>query len=586
MIQPSPRDDGRVLVRKANDGGVSPPREERPLQESLRLLESVFRAIPDVLFVVDRELRVVMSNQGDPAGRIIDPTEIRPFCHNARGLFDQCPENRGKACQSCPVRNVFQTKEVCRAELASAHDGRTRAVCGSPVFDDAGDVTLVVVHVRDITDEKRDQQEIKHYAAALESANKALEEFCQAAEAATRAKSEFLANMSHEIRTPMTAILGYAENLLAPELVELDRIDAVQTIRRNGEHLLTILNDILDLSKIEAGKLHVERIACSPAQVVADVKTLMQDPAKQKALAFEVAYQGPIPKVIQSDPTRLRQILINLVGNAIKFTTRGAVRLIVSMARGETEPMLAFEVTDSGIGMSADEVARLFRPFSQADSSTTRKFGGTGLGLAISRRLVERLGGRITVESRPGEGSTFRVLVATGMDDKLELVDHPDVTARDESVSAAQASNEDLASLAGRRVLVAEDAPDNQRLICIILKKAGVEVSLAENGRVARDAAMESLTSGKPFDVVLMDMQMPELDGYEATQQLRAGGYTGPIVALTAHAVGPQCERCREVGCDAYATKPISRAALLGIVSEYARRGPRRAHSDVSARKS
>jgi len=426
---------------------------------------------------------------------------------------------------------------------------------------------LLQAVVRDVTQRQQMEQDLKDYMLALKSANEALEQFSQAAESANRAKSEFLANMSHEIRTPMTAILGYADVLLGT-LADESSLLAARTIKRNGEYLLDLINDILDLSKIEAGKLDVQRVACYPVHVVAEVYCLMRIRAESKGLPLEVEYVGPIPEIIQSDPTRLRQILINLVGNAIKFTETGRVRLVVRLAPGlGTPPRLRFDVIDTGIGLAPEQVAQIFNPFTQADSSTSRRYGGTGLGLAISRRLAEMLGGNITVASAPGDGSTFTVTVQTGPLDGVRMLDNPrQIMERHQAErKTPPTSNVDLRG----RILLAEDGPDNQRLIAFFLNQAGADVTLADNGQAAYEKAMDAMAADQPFDVILMDMQMPVMDGYEATRQLREAGYRAPILALTAHAMTGDRERCLAAGCDGYMTKPIQRDALLQLVQEH-----------------
>ena len=307
----------------------------------------------------------------------------------------------------------------------------------------------------------------------------------QQAEAATRAKSEFLANMSHEIRTPMTAILGFSDVLL-------DEIDwsnspphhrvAMETIKRNGEYLLDLINDILDVAKIEAGAMTIESVPVSPCNLVGDIASLMRVRAKEKSLALVVAFIGPIPQTIQTDPTRLRQILLNLVGNAIKFTAHGRVYITVRLDRADDcSPKLCFEVSDTGVGITPAQQIRLFRPFTQADASTTRKFGGTGLGLTITKQLTEMLGGHITVKSTPQHGSSFSVTVRTGPLDDVPMLEQmteaglirdamPRPTKRDRDLSC--------------RVLLAEDGPDNQRLISFFLSKVGIELSLLRTGRL------------------------------------------------------------------------------------------------------
>jgi signal transduction histidine kinase/DNA-binding response OmpR family regulator len=385
---------------------------------------------------------------------------------------------------------------------------------------------------------------------------------------ANRAKSAFLANMSHEIRTPMAAVIGYADLLLEPTLGPSDRVNYVQTIRRNAEHLLTLVNDILDISKIEAGKMTVESIATSPSQTIVEVASLMRVRAVEKNLALDVEYQGPIPERIQSDPTRLRQILVNFVGNAVKFTDKGRVRVRVRCERPESaDPRLAIEVSDTGIGMTREEIDKLFTAFTQADASTTRRFGGSGLGLVISKRLAELLGGEIDVESTVGRGSLFRLTVPTGplvgvkmVEGRLEagMGDGPARTVRHVPSLPAPCS-----------VLLAEDGHDNQVLIKTFLVAAGATVRVVGDGQLAVEQANAALAAGKPYDLVLMDMQMPVLDGYSATSKLRQMGYRGPIVAITAHAMTGDRERCESAGCDDYLTKPVDRAQLVATVARF-----------------
>jgi len=394
-----------------------------------------------------------------------------------------------------------------------------------------------------------------------------------AAEQANEAKSEFLANMSHEIRTPMTALLGYADVLLEEGDIKQappQRIEAIATIKRNVKYLLGILNDILDLSKIEAHQLDVERIECSPAEILAEVHSLVAVAADAKGLSVDMACDSPIPTRIQSDPTRVRQILINLLGNAIKFTEIGAVRIGVSLGGDPHAAELCFTVRDTGIGMTSEELSRLFRPFTQADSSTTRHYGGTGLGLTISKRLVELLGGTITVSSQPGVGSEFRVRLPVG-----SVIGVPQIQrlpqASDVSRSEVRAGRRPKVQL-DARVLLAEDGPDNQRLFGHFLRVAGAEVTIAGDGRRALELALDAWTAGRPFDVVLMDMQMPTMDGYQATRALREAGYGGAIIALTAHAMATDRERCLAVGCNDFETKPVDRERLYAKIAEWSRR--------------
>ena len=397
----------------------------------------------------------------------------------------------------------------------------------------------------------------------------------EAAEEANKAKSEFLANMSHEIRTPMTAIMGFTEELgnsieccaVCPDhqacITRTHNRESIQIIRRNGEHLLELINDILDLSKVEAGKVEMERVACSPVQIGEDAVSLMRVRAIEKGLSLDARYEFPLPEAILVDPARVRQILINLVGNAVKFTSRGRVEIVLRCAADVQagRATIAFDVKDTGIGMTGEQIDRLFQPFAQADSSTTRQYGGTGLGLAISKRLAETMGGDIQVVSRPGEGSTFTFTMEVELALPVRMLNNISEVAEQAS-HRSQSTCPAAVRLRGR-VLLAEDGPDNQKLISMILGKAGAEVDLAVNGLVAVEMALAARLAGAGYDAILMDMQMPEMDGYEATRKLRLAGYTGAIIALTAHAMAGDRAKCIDAGCDDYATKPVDRGALL-----------------------
>jgi PAS domain S-box-containing protein len=397
------------------------------------------------------------------------------------------------------------------------------------------------------------------------------------AESANRAKSEFLANMSHEIRTPMTAILGFAEVLLEQDMLTdaaPEQVEAARTIKSNGEHLLSLMNDILDLSKIEAGKMMTELTACSPGRIVAEVISLMQVRADAKGLTLAVEYDGPIPETIQSDPTRLRQVLMNVIANGIKFTEVGGVRIIVRLAGSDGRPELQIDVEDTGIGMTEDQVACLFQPFAQADASTTRKFGGTGLGLAISKRLAEMLGGDVNIlRTQIGVGTSIRLTAATGPLKGVPLIRNSAAVTVGSPEMGEEAKCVDGQCLHDARILLAEDGPDNQRLIAHLLRKVGAAVTVVENGKLAVDAALASQGTGHPFDVILMDMQMPVMDGYEAVRSLRRTGYTGLIISLTAHAMAHDRDKCLAAGCNDYASKPIDRRKLVGMLVRHVR-GP------------
>tara|TARA_R110002111_G_scaffold117466_3_gene179508 strand:+ start:6129 stop:9128 length:3000 start_codon:yes stop_codon:yes gene_type:complete len=426
-------------------------------------------------------------------------------------------------------------------------------------------VSSVVLADREIfTGIIQDISERKEYERSLNEARKR-------AEAANEAKSEFLANMSHEIRTPMTAILGFTDILLG-QLKNKEDIEFAKIVKQNGEYLIVVINDILDLSKIEARKMKLEHVPINVQEFVSDLAALMQVKADSSGLKFRITFENPIPETIISDPTRLRQILINLLGNAIKFTETGSVELRIKTIQPEsTSAQLQFEVIDTGIGISENALAQIYQPFTQADSSTTRKYGGTGLGLAITKRLVEMLGGRIQVTSVPGEGSTFTISARTGSLEGIRLLQLNANSIRNISSEINQEKTlKTNNTVSSGRVLIVEDGLDNQRLISFLLKKEGMQVDLADNGQIGYDQAMAALETEQPYDFILMDMQMPVMDGYTATRKLRDAGYTGPIIALTAHAMKNDMDKCLEAGCNAYATKPVDKRKLMETLARLA----------------
>jgi len=400
-------------------------------------------------------------------------------------------------------------------------------------------------------------EKFKAQAGALDRARKK-------AEAANRAKSEFLANMSHEIRTPLTAMVGYAELLTRPSRKVGDQEAWMKGLRRGSDHLLALVNDILDLSKIEAGKMQISLEPQSPLQIVRQVVQLMRPQAKEKMLYLSLELAGNLPRIIETDEVRLRQVLVNLVGNAVKFTDTGGITIKMQMRKqGKGSAVLEISVKDTGIGIPEDQLSEIFSPFTQASEQLRE---GTGLGLDISIRMAELLGGKLSVQSTLGNGSTFSLALNAGPMSDLDMVE-PSELARtpDPSLAANGADQFDL-SLEGRRVLVVEDGRDNQRILRFLLEEAGAGVDVAEDGKQAIDRVV---SSSNPYDLVLMDVQMPVMDGYEATAELRRRGFSNPIIAITAYALARDLKRCLEAGCNDFVTKPLVPGQLLGTLERW-----------------
>ena len=411
---------------------------------------------------------------------------------------------------------------------------------GNPILDEAGNMAGFIGSSLDITEIYGSQQALKEL---------------------DQRKDEFLANMSHEIRSPLTGIMGYADILLTRLKDPLD-IQCLQTIKESGDYLIEIVNDILDLSKIEAGKLILSMEAISPHAVLAEIQSLMDVRAREKNLPLVLRYDGVLPASMQTDRTRLRQIVINLVSNAIKFTDRGRVEIVARFL--SDEGLFQIEVIDTGIGIAPEQQARLFEPFTQGDSTSTRKHGGTGLGLTITRRLVEMLGGSISLETEPDKGSTFRVLIPT--------------PAQQEAVPVnAGLPNDPVLNdwpLRHHHVLVVDDREEFCYLVSRYIEDAGGRATAVSNGEAAIEA-LEAAEKSDPFHVVILDIQMPGIDGYETARRIRAKGFQTPILALTAGAMVGDREKCLQAGCNDYLTKPIDRRALIKLVARYAQESAR-----------
>jgi PAS domain S-box-containing protein len=385
------------------------------------------------------------------------------------------------------------------------------------------------------------------------------------AEAANMAKSVFLANMSHEIRTPLGAIMGFSDLVIDPRIGLAEKVKYVAAIRRNGQLLSKIINDILDFSRVEAGRLEIHAHDTSLQEILTDTRMTLGLQAQDKGIALNFSVDENLPEVIKTDPFRLRQILLNVIGNSIKFTAQGSINVKVKLVENDNGlEKLAFIVKDTGMGIPQNQVEKLFKPFSQAEETSNRVYGGTGLGLALTKRLSNFLGGDIVLTQNVlGKGCTFMVTIDPG---PRHAHENPLINTVQKEFNISQGISVRIDEL---NILLAEDAPDNQELVSQILMLAGAKVNVASNGLEAIEKAMCG-----SYDVLLMDLQMPVMDGYEATAELRRHGYSGTIVALTAHCIGSVAQQCLQRGFDDYISKPVNRNDLLQRLSDISKHKP------------
>ena len=538
-----------VVATKLAAEADAEKRRHEALNQSEKKFRAMFESSRDALMLLDRN---GVFDCNDATLNMFGVGTKQDFCGRTAVQFSPPTQPDGEASATAAawrIDEAFRTGEQ-RFEWQHVRDN-------GEIFDaevllsrqmEAGQ-PILQASVRDISERKREEEMLLDARRAAVEAN--------------QAKSEFLANMSHEIRTPLNGILGYCELLRRGTADPGMVAEHVETIHASGEHLLALINDVLDLSKIEAGRMTFENIRCSPHAVIRDVLSMLRVKAVEKGLKLESTWKAGVPTTIHSDPARLKQLLINLVGNAIKFTESGQISVTTSAVENDETTVLQVEIEDTGIGIAEDMLDRIFEPFDQADTSITRRFGGTGLGLSICRQIAAGLGGDITVRSESGKGSVFTCRIGCGSLEGVdrtereafeavgELPRHPDITPP--------------CTLEGTRVLLCEDGEVNRRLVKLVLEEVGVEVVEAVHGKQAFEVVQQDLDR---FDVVLMDMQMPVMDGYTAATRLKEVGFDRDIIALTAHAMSHDRDKCLAAGCTRYLTKPIDIDELISEIQQ------------------
>ena len=511
-------------------------------------VRSALDNLTEGLLVMDTKGQIVLANQSfaDLLGRKQDSlTGV-----SADTLAWEDTQGIKPVAGAYPWQLALQTGAPSRNSLLwfTGPDSKRRTfmINCSPILVGKGEYGGVMVSLDDVT--LLEEKEIELMKSKKE------------AETANQAKSEFLANMSHEIRSPMNAILGFTELLRRGQAKnEAEHYKHLDIVHASGTHLLGLINDILDLSKVEAGRLEVEHIDCSPHQIACEVVQAQGVKAAEKGISIKLECTGSIPESIATDPARLRQILTNLIGNAIKFTEKGGVRVILRFLPSRPIAQLQIEVQDSGIGIASDKLENIFEPFTQAEGSITRRFGGTGLGLTISRSFARAMGGDIVATSPPGSGSRFTVTLPAGPIESIKLLT-PEEFTRLRQVNAAPIGAR--WKLPKVRILIVDDGEENRELVRLVLEEAGALTEQAENGQIALDKAL-----AHPYDLILMDLQMPVMDGETATHELRSRGFNTPIVALTAHAMKGFEQGILAAGFTAYLSKPIDLDKLMAIVA-------------------
>jgi PAS domain S-box-containing protein len=496
------------------------------------------------LLVIDPKGYIMLANQA--FAEVVGEASDKLIGRLATSFAWLGPDGVKLPAQACPWHATLRDAQPLRHILVRLADssGKVRSfmVNSSPVLGASGKAQGVLISFDDVTVLQEKEIELRIAKEQAEEAN--------------RSKSDFLANMSHEIRTPMNAILGFTDVLrrgFYKSEGEMRR--HLNTIHSSGKHLLELINDILDLAKVESGRMEVERIECAPHQIIQEVVEVLGVKAKEKGIGLEFECSGPVPEKVLTDAGRVRQIVTNLTGNAIKFTQSGLVKIIQGVRQEGGRAILTIDVVDTGLGIPEDKLESIFEPFTQAESSTTRRFGGTGLGLTISRKFARALGGDIVAHSVLGQGSVFSVTLDPGPLARVRMLNPEEAMARSHEAGPLESAAWEFPPV---RVLVVDDGEENRELVRLVLEEAGLSVSQAENGRVGVDKAL-----AESPEVILMDMQMPVMDGFTATQLLRKHGFKRPIVALTANAMKGFEQTILQAGCSHYLTKPIDIDLLL-----------------------
>ncbi len=537
---------------------------ERRLRESEERFQKMLFVVPDMISIHDPDMNILYSNWNGFAQVPEEKRILHSKCHKTyRGLDEICPD--------CQAKNVMRTRQAFQSEV-KLPDGRWIDLRVIPVLGDDGNVLFFIEWVRDIHEWKEAEQQLHAKNSDLEALNEevqaTLEELAttndelvmatRKAEEASRAKSQFLANMSHEIRTPMNGFMGMMQLLALTSLTE-EQTNLLSIAQSSFNTLLAVINDILDYTKIEEGMMTMAETPFHLRKTVEDAKNLFAPSAMEKGLDLDVSIDSSLPDLWIGDPFRLRQVLSNLIGNAIKFTRKGSVHIRVT---GTGQGLLTCSIQDTGIGIDPENLHKLFTRFKQVDDSLTRSFGGTGLGLAICKGLVEIMGGRIWVESKPEEGSTFHFTCSL----RAPMTDMED-TAKNESVDTKEASGKGVIVL-----LVVDDDEINRRVLADFARMCSWKVVGAENGLEA-----VSLCEKMTFHAILMDVQMPVMDGFRATQRIRdmekANGRHTPIIAVTAYALEEERQKCLSVGMDDCLTKPLMAVAFHDMVGRWIRHG-------------